>query len=159
MEDHDSLWFGHGIVPDFLVGYAPPLTSKLTLTIDTSHSRPTSHEQISTNSSPQIFSTRQSRERSRIILLPGSKIISKLRTVPLRVRRPLMRLIRGLPRFQINFSIIPQLLSRITLVPLFPGLRRFKQGQNFQQWTGNDSKAFMKVSLLKHDQAKCAELK
>ena len=34
---------------------------------------------------------------------------------------------------------------RIALAPLFPGLRRFKQGRNFKQWTGNDSKALMKV--------------
>ena len=31
-------------------------------------------------------------------------------------------------------------------MPPFPGLRRFKQGRNFQQWTGDDSKALMKVS-------------
>ena len=36
-------------------------------------------------------------------------------------------------------------LYRIALAPLFPGLQRFKQGQNFKQWTGNDSKALMKV--------------
>ena len=34
---------------------------------------------------------------------------------------------------------------RIALAPPFPGLRRFKQGRNFQQWTGDDSKALMKV--------------
>ena len=32
-------------------------------------------------------------------------------------------------------------------MPPFPGLRRFKQGRNFQQWTGNDSKALMKVCI------------
>ena len=36
-------------------------------------------------------------------------------------------------------------LHSIALAPLFPGLRRFKQGRNFKQWTGNDSKALMKV--------------
>ena len=55
-----------------------------------------------------------------------------------------MRLIEGLLLFFINPST-PDLLPRIALVPLFPGLCRFKQGRNFQQWTGNDSKAFMKV--------------
>lgn len=39
------------------------------------------------------------------------------------------------------------LLHSIALAPPFPGLRRFKQGRNFQQWTGNDSKALMKVFL------------
>lgn len=37
------------------------------------------------------------------------------------------------------------ILYSIALAPLFPGLRRFKQGRNFKQWTGNDSKALMKV--------------
>ena len=35
----------------------------------------------------------------------------------------------------------------ISLAPPFPGLHRFKQGQNFQQWTRNDSKALMKVFM------------
>ena len=39
---------------------------------------------------------------------------------------------------------------RISSVPGFPGLRRFPEGRKFKQWTGNDSKALMKVktSLL-----------
>ena len=36
--------------------------------------------------------------------------------------------------------------NRISLAPPFPGLRQFKQGHNFNQWTGDDSKALMKVS-------------
>ncbi|KIM40548.1 hypothetical protein M413DRAFT_73023, partial [Hebeloma cylindrosporum] len=36
---------------------------------------------------------------------------------------------------------------RISAVPIFPGLRRFPDGRNFEQWTGNDSKALMKVFL------------
>ncbi|KAH6886621.1 hypothetical protein BKA70DRAFT_1377252 [Coprinopsis sp. MPI-PUGE-AT-0042] len=35
----------------------------------------------------------------------------------------------------------------IPAVPPFPGLRRFYQGRGFKQWTGNDSKALMKVIL------------
>ena len=34
---------------------------------------------------------------------------------------------------------------RISLVPSFSGLRRFKHGRNFKQWTGADSKGLMKV--------------
>ena len=37
--------------------------------------------------------------------------------------------------------------NSIALAPLFPGLWRFKQGQNFKQWTRNNSKAFMKVLI------------
>ncbi|KIJ65729.1 hypothetical protein HYDPIDRAFT_167325 [Hydnomerulius pinastri MD-312] len=36
---------------------------------------------------------------------------------------------------------------RIAAAPPFPGLRRFHEGRNFSQWTGNDSKALMKVYL------------
>ena len=36
--------------------------------------------------------------------------------------------------------------TRIAATPPFPGLRRFKEGRNFKQWTGDDSKALMKVS-------------
>jgi hypothetical protein len=33
----------------------------------------------------------------------------------------------------------------ISAVPPFPGLRRFPDGRDFKQWTGDDSKALMKV--------------
>ncbi|KAF8220421.1 hypothetical protein L208DRAFT_1333807, partial [Tricholoma matsutake] len=35
----------------------------------------------------------------------------------------------------------------IALAPSFAGLRHFPEGRNFKQWTGNDSKALMKVYL------------
>jgi hypothetical protein len=34
---------------------------------------------------------------------------------------------------------------RLSAVPAFPGLRRFADGRDFKQWTGDDSKALMKV--------------
>lgn len=37
---------------------------------------------------------------------------------------------------------------RIAAVPPFPGLRRFPEGRGFKQWTGDDSKALMKVRLV-----------
>jgi len=37
--------------------------------------------------------------------------------------------------------------SSIAAVPPFPGLRRFPHGRRFKQWTGDDSKALMKVYL------------
>ncbi|KAH8982140.1 hypothetical protein EDB86DRAFT_3086452 [Lactarius hatsudake] len=37
--------------------------------------------------------------------------------------------------------------TRISAVPPFPGLRRFPDGRDYQQWTGDDSKALMKVFL------------
>ncbi|KAG1889698.1 uncharacterized protein F5891DRAFT_1131776 [Suillus fuscotomentosus] len=36
---------------------------------------------------------------------------------------------------------------RVSAAPLFPGLRCFPEGRHFKQWTGNDSKALMKVFL------------
>ena len=38
--------------------------------------------------------------------------------------------------------------SSISAVPSFPGLRRFPDGRRFKQWTGDDSKALMKVRHL-----------
>ncbi|TCD60043.1 hypothetical protein EIP91_010846 [Steccherinum ochraceum] len=40
--------------------------------------------------------------------------------------------------------IMDDIDRRIAAAPAFPGLRRFPQGRNFKQWTGNDSKALMK---------------
>jgi hypothetical protein len=37
----------------------------------------------------------------------------------------------------------------IALAPPFAGLRRFPEGRRFKQWTGDDSKALMKVGLIK----------
>ncbi|TFK63739.1 hypothetical protein BDN72DRAFT_872243 [Pluteus cervinus] len=36
---------------------------------------------------------------------------------------------------------------RIAAAPSFTGVRRFPQGRNFKQWTGDDSKALMKVII------------
>ncbi|KAI9056389.1 hypothetical protein FKP32DRAFT_1586143 [Trametes sanguinea] len=44
-------------------------------------------------------------------------------------------------------QILDSIDQRIAASPSFPGLRRFPQGRNFKQWTGNDSKALMKVFL------------
>jgi hypothetical protein len=41
-----------------------------------------------------------------------------------------------------------QLLLRIAAVPSFTGLRRFPEGRGFKQWTGDDSKALMKVCAV-----------
>ncbi|KAJ7673067.1 hypothetical protein DFH06DRAFT_1358827 [Mycena polygramma] len=42
-------------------------------------------------------------------------------------------------------EIIADIDHRISAVPSFPGLRRFPNGRDFHQWTGDDSKALMKV--------------
>ncbi|KAG2005607.1 hypothetical protein CC2G_001999 [Coprinopsis cinerea AmutBmut pab1-1] len=44
-------------------------------------------------------------------------------------------------------EIIQDIDRRISSVPVYPGLRRFKDGRDFKQWTGDDSKALMKVYI------------
>ncbi|KAH9952829.1 hypothetical protein BJV74DRAFT_929895 [Russula compacta] len=44
-------------------------------------------------------------------------------------------------------EIIADIDHRISAMPPFPGLRRFPDGRDFSQWTGDDSKALMKVYL------------
>ncbi|KAI0629622.1 hypothetical protein C8Q77DRAFT_1220285 [Trametes polyzona] len=43
--------------------------------------------------------------------------------------------------------IMADIDRRIAAVPSFPGLRRFPEGRGFKQWTGDDSKALMKVYI------------
>ncbi|KAL0573826.1 hypothetical protein V5O48_008121 [Marasmius crinis-equi] len=43
--------------------------------------------------------------------------------------------------------IIKDIDRRVSAVPQFPGIRRFHEGRDFNQWTGDDSKALMKVYL------------
>ncbi|GBE88358.1 hypothetical protein SCP_1301730 [Sparassis crispa] len=44
-------------------------------------------------------------------------------------------------------EILADIDLRIAAVPAFSGLRRFHEGRGFKQWTGDDSKALMKVYL------------
>ncbi|KAJ7473215.1 hypothetical protein FB451DRAFT_290240 [Mycena latifolia] len=44
-------------------------------------------------------------------------------------------------------EIIQDIDRRLSAVPEFPGLRRFPDGRDFNQWTGDDSKALMKVRI------------
>ncbi|KAI6007589.1 hypothetical protein F5J12DRAFT_905493 [Pisolithus orientalis] len=44
-------------------------------------------------------------------------------------------------------AILDDIDQRIVAITPFTGLRRFPEGRHFKQWTGNDSKALMKVYL------------
>ncbi|KAG1871596.1 hypothetical protein F4604DRAFT_1881075 [Suillus subluteus] len=43
--------------------------------------------------------------------------------------------------------ILDDIDRHITLAPVFAGLRQFPEGRGFKQWTGDDSKALMKVYI------------
>ncbi|KAH9976908.1 hypothetical protein BJV74DRAFT_879553 [Russula compacta] len=45
-------------------------------------------------------------------------------------------------------EIIANIDHRISAIPAFPGLRHFPDGHDLTQWTGDDSKALMKVSFI-----------
>jgi hypothetical protein len=47
--------------------------------------------------------------------------------------------------FFILFLRLAHVFFRIAAVPGYPRLRRFKTGCNFKHWTGDNSKALMKV--------------
>ncbi|TRM64435.1 hypothetical protein BD626DRAFT_430192 [Schizophyllum amplum] len=44
-------------------------------------------------------------------------------------------------------EILDDIDRKIAAAPSFPGLRRFPHGRRFKQWTGDDSKALMKVYI------------
>ena len=61
--------------------------------------------------------------------------------------RFLMILTAGMPIFFFNMFLCndDMFWHRIAAAPPFSELRRFPQGRGFKQWTGDDSKALMKV--------------
>jgi len=54
---------------------------------------------------------------------------------------------RYVDQFKQLLNLVDLFLS-IAAVPSFPGLRRFPEGRGFKQWTGDDSKALMKVGSI-----------
>lgn len=61
------------------------------------------------------------------------------------------KILDDIDRRRVQIPVITsQLINciRIAMAPPFAGLRRFPQGRGFKQWTGDDSKALMKVSQL-----------
>ncbi|KAI0364939.1 hypothetical protein BV20DRAFT_1056861 [Pilatotrama ljubarskyi] len=49
--------------------------------------------------------------------------------------------------FKDHLELLDEIDRRLAATPPFPGLRHFKQGRDFKQWTGDDSKALMKIYL------------
>ena len=56
-------------------------------------------------------------------------------------------LVSGVHEIYLIFKLIQQNQYSIAMVAPFSGLHRFPQGRGFKQWTGDDSKALMKVFL------------
>ena len=40
------------------------------------------------------------------------------------------------------------LCTRLSLIPPYRGLRNFKDGRGFKQWTGDDAKDYMKAGVI-----------
>lgn len=101
---------------------------------------------IFTNLLHQTCYINSSREHSRIISSTGLENILSIHMVRHKRIRFSMILIDG--KFTINFfwSLL-YYYYRIAVAPPFSGLRHFPQGRGFKQWTGDDSKALMKVDL------------
>lgn len=106
----------------------------------------------SMNFSLLIFSTNSSRGHSRTTSSRGLSSTSTRFTVMRREDVSWMILIVGMfvvystSTFCLWFSfLLSYFLLSIAASPAFPGLRRFKEGRNYKQWTGNDSRALMKV--------------
>ena len=148
-EDNDTLWFDYGIVPDFLVGCVLLCLNEYSLLIQpytTNFPRADIYELLTPDLLHQAI---KGAFKDHLVTwvevylkiihgsAKGSQILDEVD------RRSATS-----PLHNISTSFPP----RIALAPPFPGLRRFKQGRNFQQWTGNDSKAFMKVSFSRLDQ-------
>lgn len=62
------------------------------------------------------------------------------------------------PPFPVQTSSRGGVPFRIAVVPPFSKLRHFHEGRGFKQWTGDDSKALMKVNIAIHSPVQVLEL-
>ena len=110
-----------------------------------SHTPHTSQEETYSNSSRLICCTSWSKVFSKTTLLSGWVSILSVCMVLWVGPGLSTRLTTGKQHDFWSQCCVSPPWDRIVLVPPFPGLRRFKQGCKFTQWTGDDSKALMKV--------------
>ena len=111
-----------------------------------SHSLTTFHMLTFMKVSHRTYCTRLLRVPSRITLCHGHVNIFWRHTPRLVPTRSWMTLIEGRHWLVVDSNLITEPSHRIAVTPPFPGLRRFKHGRQFKQWTGDDLKALMKVS-------------
>ena len=124
------------------------ITSPWLWTPHDSHSCKISHMLISTRCWCLISFTKLSKECSRTTLCHGLVNISRLPMVKQRPTGYWITLIEGQWNHYIySFSDLELCQNRIAAVPLYPNLCHFPEGQQFKQWTGDDSKVLMKVYL------------
>jgi len=152
-----ELWDEFGIVGDLIVSlwFFDPLPSWL-IFVNKSLSQTTFHELTFVNSLPPTSCIKSLKVPSRTISSIGLSNISCLLMGNVRRSALWMTLTTGmyyihyysqlsqLKLYKSTPSLIPS--HRIAAVASFSGLRRFPQGRGFKQWTGDDSKALMKVS-------------
>lgn len=113
--------------------------------------------QISISCLPPTFSINSSKECSKTISWHGFWSISRpLRRVSMKQTASLMTLIAGMcAAFVVSVVHSKFVKASLAAAPAFPGLCLFPQGRNFKQWTGNNSKALMKVCAFVHSQSLC----
>ena len=80
---------------------------------------------------------------SRTTLLHGLKNTSNSQILLPKQRKSWQTLIAGESESECKKNSLTA--TSIAAMPSFPGLRRFPEGRGFKQWTGDDSKALMKV--------------
>ena len=141
------LWDEYGLVGDLVVCHlVGPF--KLFHLIVMLHSRLQMifHVRIYTNWSRRIYSISSSKEPLKITSSHGCANTLLIHMDRHGQTKFLMILINGMTNPNVlNPVLIIVCVVRIAAAPPFSGLRRFPQGRGFKQWTGDDSKALMKV--------------
>lgn len=112
-----------------------------------SHLQMISPVPTSTNWSRQIYSINLSKELLKITSSPGWVITLIKPMAKHKQIRLSMISIKGKTYPNLFNPLLTHVL-RIAAAPPFSGLRRFPQGRGFKQWTGDDSKALMKVCIV-----------
>lgn len=138
-----EVWDDCGINPDVIVSEFTLSQHAITLTVTPSHSQATFRMQISTSSYRVTSCTKLLKGLSKTTSSRGLGNTLTVSTGSRRLQRSWLILIDGMRCDSPMHPHSPP--NSISVAPPYPGLRRFKQGRGFSQWTGNDSRALMKV--------------
>lgn len=142
-----DLWNDYGVIDNILVRHITKLTHEPGQICPCSRLLLNSRALTFTSCCRSTCSIKSSREHSKTISLPGSRTIYALYITKQRLLQYWQISIGGTFGFLCPLLLFTYTLTNrsIAAAPSFPGLRRFNQGRGFKQWTGDDSKALMKV--------------